>query len=136
MSSQKNRIYLLLSGLFILGYSWVFLAYTKRVESKFVVCPIKKISGYPCPSCGSTRSVMNLLEADFLGAINANPFGIIIFLTLLIGPIWLFYDFISKKDSLWLCYQKIEAFIRKRKVAIFIVILVIANWLWNINKGL
>ncbi len=136
MSSPKSRIYFLLTGLFILGYTWIITAFLKGVESKVIVCPIKIISGYPCPSCGSTRSLVKLIEGDFLGAIYANPFGLIIFLILSIGPIWLIYDFSFKKESLWLFYNKIESFIKKRNTAIFIIIMVLTNWLWNLSKGL
>jgi len=136
MISQKDRTYFLLTGLFILGYCWLALAMFRGVDSKFTVCPIKNISGYPCPSCGSTRSVLMLMEGNLTSAINANPFGIIIFLVLMIGPIWLIFDYGFKKESLWKFYQDAEAFIRKKRVAIFLIVLVLANWIWNLNKGI
>jgi len=120
----------------ILGYLWVGVALTKGVDSRIMVCPIKVVTGFPCPACGSTRSVVNLIEGNLLGAVKSNPFGFLVFGILLFTPFWLAYDFISKKESLWQFYQSVESFVRKRKVAIILIILVIANWFWNISKGL
>lgn len=136
MPSQKSKIYFLLAGLMIMGYLWIGIAFARGTGSAIMVCPVKTASGFPCPTCGSTRSVIKLLERDFVGAINANPFGLIVFIILLITPLWLTYDVLHKRDSLWRFYNKVESFVRKKKVAIFLIVVVIANWCWNISKGL
>ena len=136
MSSQKDRIYTLLSGLIALGYGWITINSIIGLESKRIVCPIKLITGIPCPSCGSTRSVLNLFEGDFLSAIHTNPLGLLIFIFLLVCPIWLLCDFILKKETLWIYYQKMETILRNKKIAIPLVLLVLINWVWNISKEL
>ncbi len=45
----------------------------------FPKCPVKIITGFDCPGCGSQRLFHGLLHGDFRGAWKANPF---IFLTL------------------------------------------------------
>jgi hypothetical protein len=38
-----------------------------------VLCPLKRMSGVPCPTCGATRSVLSLLNGNPGGAIAYNP---------------------------------------------------------------
>jgi hypothetical protein len=55
---------------------------------------------------------------------------------MLVAPVWISYDFIQKKESFYTAYLKIETILRKRKVAMLLIVLVIANWIWNIKKNL
>jgi cell division protein FtsW (lipid II flippase) len=96
---------------------------------------IKRITNIPCPSCGSTRSVSALLHGDFVGAIYWNPLGLVVLAIMIVLPIWLAVDLISKKDSLLQSYKSTEKILRKKTVAIPLIILVIINWIWNIYKN-
>jgi hypothetical protein len=37
----------------------------------------RNLTGLPCPFCGTTRSVGNLLLGDFQGALSMNPLGFV-----------------------------------------------------------
>ncbi|MCE2771205.1 MAG: DUF2752 domain-containing protein [Saprospiraceae bacterium] len=100
------------------------------------VCLIKNATNIPCPSCGTTRAVVSLVNGDFFEALFLNPFGYIVALIMLLAPIWIVFDLISKKNSLFIFYQKIEKFLVRPKLAILLIFLVLANWIWNISKGL
>ena len=39
-------------------------------------CPLRSLSGIPCPLCGMTTSVTAAVHLDLLGAVAANPAGI------------------------------------------------------------
>ncbi len=79
---------------------------------------------------------MQLSHGNFLSAVLINPFGILVGLIMIIAPVWIGYDFIQKKETFYIAYLKIESILRQRKVAIVLIVLVIANWIWNINKNL
>lgn len=136
---NKNKLYLFLLFACFVGYSWLLfsLQHEHEIQSQeFAVCLFKKVTTVPCPSCGTTRSVMQLSHGNFLSAILINPFGILVGLVMIIAPIWISYDLIQKKETFYIAYLKIETILRKRKVAIVLIVLVIANWTWNIKKNL
>lgn len=56
------------------------------------VCPVRTITGLPCPSCGATRAAGALLEGDLLGAFSFNPLaalaGVVLIGGGLMAPLW------------------------------------------------
>lgn len=42
-----------------------------------IVCLFRLTTGHPCPGCGLTRSVGNILLGDFSEALKLNPLGFI-----------------------------------------------------------
>jgi len=136
---NKNKLYLFVIFACFVGYGWLLfsLHHEQEIQSQeFTVCLFKKVTTVPCPSCGTTRSVMQLSHGNFLSAILINPFGIIVGLIMIIAPVWISYDFIQKKKTFYPAYLKIETILRKRKVAIVLIVLVLANWIWNVKKNL
>ena len=97
---------------------------------------VKNVTGYPCPSCGTTRAIQLLLKNNWMASLQMNPFGILVALLMVVLPLWIILDTITKKETFFNNYQKAEAIIRTKKLAFFLIILVIFNWIWNIKKGL
>jgi hypothetical protein len=79
---------------------------------------------------------MSLVNGNFFEALLLNPFGYIVALIMLLSPVWIVFDLVSKRDTLFICYQKTERLLVKPKLAIPLSFLVLANWIWNITKGL
>ena len=100
------------------------------------VVVIKYATNIPCPSCGTTRSMISLIKGNFIEALNLNPIGYLVTLIMLVVPIWIIADIIKSTRTLFNFYLKTETFLKKSKIAIPLIILVIINWIWNISKGL
>ncbi|MGI8885876.1 MAG: DUF2752 domain-containing protein [Gaiellaceae bacterium] len=52
-------------------------------------CPLRALTGVPCPLCGMTTSVTSSVELDLVGALAANPGGVILLIlavAILLGP--------------------------------------------------
>jgi hypothetical protein len=47
-------------------------------------CPIRKLVGIPCPSCGMTRSLISLVRGDWLAALQYHAFGPFLFAGLIL----------------------------------------------------
>jgi hypothetical protein len=116
------------------GYIWLYFGLS-NTNNKFEVCLIKRFTNIPCPSCGSTRSVISLTKGNFIEAININPIGILVAIIMIITPIWIIVDIITKRKHLFDFYQKIETLLKTPKYSVILILLVIINWTWNILKG-
>jgi hypothetical protein len=100
------------------------------------VCLVKKFTTIPCPSCGTTRAVVSLLHGDFVESFFINPFGIIVASIMLLAPLWVGFDFVTKQSTLFIFYNKLEVILKKPMIMFPLLFLVLVNWIWNIAKGL
>ncbi|MBR6167329.1 MAG: DUF2752 domain-containing protein [Paludibacteraceae bacterium] len=95
-------------------------------------CPFKAITGYPCPGCGGTRVLVALLHGQFIEALMINPLSVLVIIFLLVAPAWLFVD----------CWRGTKTLQRVLKgkwpmwSIILLALIITANWIWNIYKGL
>jgi len=121
--------YLIIIILIISGYILLLFSNTFNNQS---FCIFKNITGIPCPSCGSTRATLLLFHGRFGESISVNPFGIITNLLILLSIAWMVKDVLLSRDT-FLPFLKKTWDIR---IQIVVLILVVANWIWNIAKGL
>jgi Protein of unknown function (DUF2752) len=135
---NKTKLYGFLLISCLLGYGWLYLNTQHKPNhgDELVVCPIKNSFHIPCPSCGSTRSVISLLNGDIGNAIYINPLGILLALMLFLLPIWIVMDILTKSKTLFIFFLKMEYYIKKPQFAVPLAILVLVNWVWNIRKNL
>ncbi|MHC1780938.1 MAG: DUF2752 domain-containing protein [Bacteroidales bacterium] len=140
MKQIGKNFYLILFFACLLGYGWLifntYFNYGAETGGEGIgICPIKIVTGFPCPSCGSTRSVMHIFHGEIRDALRTNPIGFILFLGLTLSPPWILFDIITEKMSLYLFFLKVEKFVRVKSVAIILTLLVVINWIWNFYKG-
>lgn len=43
------------------------------VEWPRLLCPLKEVTGWPCPTCGATRALFALVRGEFVAALALNP---------------------------------------------------------------
>lgn len=120
------------------GYIWVYLGMELNLAetNSAEVCLFKYVTNIPCPSCGSTRSVISIIKGDFATSMLLNPLGFVIVFIMLVAPSWILIDIVTKKKTLFNLYQGIELLLKKPRYAIPLILLVMMNWIWNITKGL
>lgn len=138
MQLNRDRLYLFFILSAVAGYIWLLVNSGTRFspsENESGICFIKSIFGFPCPSCGSTRSLIHLFQGEIKVAIGWNPLGIVLFSIMTILPVWILYDWIRGRSSFYIFYRRAELFIRQKYVATILAILLIANWIWNFYKG-
>ncbi|MBK6265034.1 DUF2752 domain-containing protein [Marivirga sp. S37H4] len=136
---KKKSFYILISAMSLISYGWLFFnvqAFKKADIQTINVCFFKNVTSIPCPACGTTTSVVSLLEGEFEQAIMKNPLGIVAAILLLIVPIWLLKDLILQQSSLHTFYIQFENFLRQKYIATSLFAILLVNWVWNILKEL
>lgn len=138
MTLNRDKLYSILIASCIAGYVWIYLNVESSVINNevFDVCLIKLVTNIPCPSCGSTRSVIALTNGNFLEALKINPMGFVVALIMLTTPFWVLIDIVTKRKTLFDFYRKIETYLKKPQYSILLILFVIINWIWNISKGI
>jgi len=138
MILNRNKLYNILLIACTAGYIWLYYCITNQeIQTKSIdICFIKHLTNTPCPSCGSTRSVIALFQGKYKNSLMTNPLGIFLAIIMSIAPFWILFDKITKKNTLFNFYKKIEEILKKPRYAIPLIFLVIINWIWNITKGL
>ena len=75
-------------------------------------CGFRAVTGHPCPTCGTTRLILGLLEGHWLQAFQSNPF---FFLLLAVLFVW-----ILAGATAWLARRDLRVNIGPRE----------ERWLW------
>ncbi|MEY3060199.1 MAG: hypothetical protein RL000_1551 [Bacteroidota bacterium] len=138
MMSDQKKFYYFTTSFLIFGFGWVALNlfYFQQSSPGLEICILKSAVGLPCPSCGTTRSVLHLLHGDLSSAILVNPIGILVIIGMFIFPFWILYDYRYAKTTLLNTYLQFIKFFSNKKFSLFVIVLVLLNWIWNIQKGL
>lgn len=138
MITNTNKLYSIIFTGCIAGVAWLWLNVFQNIaaEKSSGICLFKKATHIPCPSCGSTRSILLFMNGKFIEAFFMNPTGILLAAFLLIVPVWILWDWMKNRKSFLHLYMKAESQLQKPKYAIPLILFVIINWIWNIKKGL
>lgn len=97
-----------------------------------IQCPFKWLTGIPCPGCGGTRALIAILHGHIIEAFLINPLSVLLIIFAIIAPVWLFIDCYRGVNSL----QRVMKSKWNKTTICIVVIVVIANWIWNIIKNL
>jgi len=74
-------------ALIMLGVAW-----WPPILSLAPGCVFKRLIGLPCPTCGSTRSLVHLSHGDILSALSMNP---LVTLAMIFAVMYFFYSLIT-----------------------------------------
>ncbi len=136
---NKKKLYIFFFALSLIGYAWLAWNVFEQSghDSLPSFCLFKEVTGIPCPSCGTTRSLIALINGNIKDSLLINPFGPMMALALLIIPLWIVVDNLRRSDSFYRCYAWTERLLSTNKwISIPAIIIVALNWFWNIKKGL
>lgn len=136
MHFSRSRLYTIVLTACLAGYIWLFYSLNFHQHFNGGICLIKRVTSIPCPSCGTTRSIILLCQGKIIASILINPFGFLVALAMMFLPVWIIFDLFTKKQTFLSFYRNTEDFLKNPKIAIPVILLVLLNWIWNITKGL
>lgn len=136
---SRNRLYTIVLLACAGGSLWLWIQNSRHLlaqNGETSACLIKTLTGVPCPSCGTTRSIFELFDGHVMSSLQWNPMGIMVLLIMVISPVWILLDLLLRKDSFLRCYSRAEKQLQSKWIAMPAMGLVVFNWVWNICKGL
>ena len=88
ISHRQKLLDFRITRLAILLVGWLVIRETSIRANGFndgpIMCPMRLLTGYPCPACGTTRSVGAISTGNFNLAWGLNPFGFALIAAILI----------------------------------------------------
>lgn len=73
----RSRLAVLLFWLSLAAASGYLLLFEPGKSGFFLACPFRKLTGFTCPGCGSTRALHRLIHGDVVAAFQFNPLFIL-----------------------------------------------------------
>ena len=104
-------------GLSALGAYWISHASGQEI----ILCPLRRYTGFPCPTCGGTRAAVALATLHPLEALAFNP---LVTVGLIGVPLWVLWSW-KRGQSAW------DWFPSRRVVWVLLAILLL-NWVYVI----
>jgi hypothetical protein len=136
---HKRNLYFLTLSLSLVGFAWLSwnLFDQSATRNTPTPCLVKHITGIPCPSCGTTTAMIELMRGNLFSSLHINPLGLLMMAALIIFPCWIILDILRTGNSFFRFYRWFETlFSQQRWVSVPAVIVIMINWIWNISKGL
>jgi len=117
-----------LVGLGVAGASFVYPA-VHRATGLGVFCPLRTLTGVPCPACGMTTAATQLAAGDLHGALTANP------LVLVLVGLTLFMAVLMALRSAGLAPPPAAWPVgRQRAAKVAVVALAAGSWLFQLHR--
>lgn len=94
-----------------------------HIETDQSICPFKMLTGFPCPGCGITKSLVFLYAGDFVKSIYYHLFGPITFLSCIAAIFVLSLELITKKEYFQnILFNKKIAYVLGSTLAVYHII--------------
>jgi hypothetical protein len=94
-----------------------------------VPCPLRTITGIPCPACGLTTAAVALVRGDFTAAFDASPviYGLAA-LAVAVGPL------VALRAAGVLQSPRPFSPERRRRTGLLCSLLALASWLFQLHR--
>ncbi len=114
------------------GYLFVVLADDFATSGGHTFCLFKRITGIACPGCGMGRASLLMLHGEVAASLAMNPLAIPFFAACLALAGWFVADLVRGRRGAW------DFLTTPFPTKWFVLLLVVltANWIWSICKGL
>ena len=99
-TKDKRKIYGIIGAAITLmvPFFLMFFNENNHLETDQSLCPFKMITGFPCPGCGITKSLVYFYEGDFYKSISYHILGPFVIVFSLIAIVVLTTELITKKE--------------------------------------
>jgi len=134
----RKHLYFLALFLGFAGQIWIVYSYKKleRQEEAFDTCIFKRVTGLPCPSCGTIHSIVSILHGDFRKALSENPLGFAGIILVTVIPYWILADLVLGLESFYIFYLRFDELLKRRWVLFSVLTMIFLLWLIKLGHYL
>lgn len=91
------------------------------------LCTLRRVTGYACPTCGTTRMVLAVLDFRIADAFLHNP---LMFLLCVVSIVLLTFRFATARRIVW-----ITSTVSRRVFIAVMLLAFVANWVYLLRAG-
>lgn len=97
---SKRKIYGIIGALITLmiPFFLMFFNQSTHLETDQSLCPLKMLSGFPCPGCGITKSLVYFYEGDIYKSLYYHILGPLVIVFCVVTIVVLSTELITKKE--------------------------------------
>jgi len=110
-TAAKRKIYGIIGALITLIIPFILLLnnHNHHLETDQSLCPFKMLTGFPCPGCGITKSLVYFYEGDILKSLSYHVLGPFVIAFCIITIAVLITELVTKKEyfNKWLYNKKL-----------------------------
>lgn len=131
MSARTVTLSIIVIGLFCHFILFAIL----DTSSSLPICAFKNSFGWPCPMCGSLRSVVLFYRGEFSLSVQTNPMGslaVILFWTVILLSL---FDVFSNQKLIPKLYSKVSTILDARTTRWTILLIISLIWIKNLLLG-
>ncbi len=127
----RKNLYFLALFLGLAGQLWIAYSYIKleKQEEAFNTCIFNRLTGLPCPSCGTIHSIVSIVHGNFRQALADNPLGFIGILIVLIIPYWILADLAFGKESFYKFFLLTDRLLKRQWVLASVLSVISLLWI-------
>ena len=89
------------------------------------ICPLRRLTGVPCPFCGMTTGTLELAHGDIVASVAANPFAVVLVTAIIVA----FIPAIYRSGWFRASWRRI-----KPMAPVIPLLLLPLLWLWELNR--
>ncbi|MBP4141042.1 DUF2752 domain-containing protein [Flavobacterium sp. I-SCBP12n] len=101
-TKNKRKIYGIVGAILVLVIPFLLMLFNadNHLETDQSLCPFKMATGFPCPGCGITKSLVYLYQGDFYKSISYHVLGPFVIAFCLLSVAVLSLEIITKREYL------------------------------------
>ncbi len=99
-TQSKRKIYGIIGAFITLMIPFFLMLFdqSNHLETDQSLCPLKMLSGFPCPGCGITKSLVYFYKGDLQKSLYYNIFGLLVIAFCVTTIAVLTAELITKKE--------------------------------------
>ncbi|MDD5150132.1 MAG: DUF2752 domain-containing protein [Flavobacterium sp.] len=110
-TKSKRKIYGIIGALITLMIPYFLMLFNvnNHLETDQSLCSLKMLTGFPCPGCGITKSLVYFYEGDLQKSLYYHLFGPLVIAFCIVTIVVLTTELITKKEyfNKWLFNKKL-----------------------------